>query len=96
MNLERESRRTRERKRYEVLQRIYQRAEGDCALEMHAREVGTEMGLTPEETFQIVHFLESRGFLAYLGAGPRICITEKGVRYIEREAGRRRSIRDDP
>jgi hypothetical protein len=84
----------RERLRYRVLMEIYGRSGGRCETPVAGLLVGEALGLSREETFRTIHFLAHHGFLDYRGAGPRICITEKGIRFLERDAGRRRSVRD--
>lgn len=83
-----------ERLRYNVLSTIYERAGASCESTVIGTEVGTVLDLKHEDLFRVIHFLEYNGYLKYLGAGPRVCITDKGLRYVEEIAGRRRSLRN--
>ena len=84
-----------ERLRYAVLSTIYERAGASCEQTVTGTDIGAALNLRFEDLFRVVHFLEFHGFLKYLDAGPRVCITDKGLRYVEELAGRRRSIRTD-
>lgn len=83
----------REQLRYQVLDWVYDRTGADCSLTVTGTQIGAGLGLSYEELYRIIHFLEDRGYLSYLGVGPRVCITEKGVRYLETESRKRKSIR---
>lgn len=83
-----------ERHRYDVLAHVYRNVRGDCELPLHCGRLADELGLTREETFRILHELEHRGFLSYLGSGPRVRITPLAVAYLLVDSGRRHSIRD--
>lgn len=83
-----------EQLRYQVLHYVYEHAGQHCDVVVKGSEIGTALNLRYEELFRITHFLETRGYLAYLGAGPRVCLTAKGIEYMELLAGRRRTIRD--
>lgn len=84
----------REQDRYRVLRAVHARTGADCTLTISGLEVGEALGLSREEIFRAVQFLAQRGLLHYVGAGPRVCITPKGVEYLAVRAGRRRSVRD--
>lgn len=88
------NRRREERMRYEVLAALY----GECArvpgCAVHFSRFAHELGAWREELFRAVEWLDRKGYVVYHGAGPVVSITEKGTAYIEREAGKRRSIRD--
>jgi DNA-binding IclR family transcriptional regulator len=83
-----------EQLRYAVLKYVYERAGQHCEVVVKGSEIGAALDLRYENLFRITHFLERRGYLAYLGEGPRVCITFQGIEYMEVLAGRRRSIRD--
>jgi predicted transcriptional regulator len=83
----------REQLRYSVLELVFQRTGSNCELSVTGSEIGAALELPYEELYRVVHYLENRGFLNYRGAGPRVCITTKGIRYLEELSGRRRSIR---
>ena len=82
-----------ERLRYDVLRAAYDRAGADCARSVSAAEIGAGLDVRHEDLFRIVYVLDSRHYLRCVGPGPRVCITERGIRYIEEEAGRRRTLR---
>ena len=84
----------RERQRYWLLMGIHERTGGKCDTPISCVEIGEAMDLTREETFRLIQSLAHSGYLDYVGAGPRVCITEKGIRHLLYETGRRRSIRD--
>lgn len=82
-----------EQLRYRILKAIYDRTGGRCERVVTGSEIGAYLDLRYEDLFRVVHFLEHHSFLQYLGAGPRVCLTGKGLRYIEEVAGKRKSIR---
>jgi DNA-binding IclR family transcriptional regulator len=82
-----------ERRRYALLQAIFQRTGEDCQRTITAVQVGEALGITREETFRLIQFLAQHGYLGYLGAGPRVCMTDRGVKYLRDGAGRRHSVR---
>jgi hypothetical protein len=82
-----------ERLRYEVLRFVYDHAGASCMHEVTGSQIGAALQLNYEELYRIVHFLENRGYLRYLGAGPRVCLSDDGIRYLEELAVRRRTVR---
>ena len=82
-----------EKARYEFLLRLYQVTRSDPQRVVHGGEIGAALGLSLPQSFGVVEFLADQGYVEYLGAGPRIRISPRGVRYIEWEAVSRRSIR---
>ena len=83
-----------ERHRYELLSRVYRLTNADCSVTLACGDLASEMGFSREECFRILHDLEFRGYLAYVGSGPRVRITPRAVAYLLVDSGRRRSIRD--
>lgn len=83
----------REQVRYRVLEWVYDRTGVNCDVAVTGTQIGAALGLSYEELYRVIHFLEDRGYLDYRGAGPTVCITAKGIRYLEVEARNRRSIR---
>lgn len=83
----------REQARYRVLEWVYERTGVNCDVAVTGTEIGAALGLPYEDLYRVIHFLEDRGYLNYRGAGPRVCITPKGIRYLEVDAQNRRSIR---
>jgi hypothetical protein len=82
-----------ERLRYEVLEALYRKSQGESGRVMRVAEFGDGLRMWPEELFRGVEFLDRHGYLTYHGAGPEVSITPKGIDYLERTAARRRSIR---
>ena len=87
------NRETEENARYEFLLRLYQVTRADPQKAIHAGGIGYQLGLAQVQTFAVVEFLADQGYVDYLGAGPRVRIAPRGIRYLEREAGGRRTIR---
>lgn len=83
-----------ERHRFDVLERVFLCSAGDCSRVVACGRLSDELDLSREETFRILHDLELRGFLAYVGSGPRVRVLPYAVEYLMLAAGRRRSIRD--
>ena len=77
-----------------LLAGIYERAGGRRETPVSGLEAGEALGLSREDTFRFVQFLAQRDYLNYMGAGPRVCLTEKGIELLTRSRSRRRSIRD--
>jgi len=82
-----------ERARFEFLLRLYQVSRSDPQVVVHAGDIGRALGLSPVQTFSVVEFLADREYVEYLGAGPRVRVAPRGIRYIEWEAGSRRTVR---
>ena len=83
-----------ERFRYRVLRLVYEHAAGSPALIVPGGRLQQELHPSDDELTRAIHFLEEEGYLISAGERePRLCITGGGIEYIERGAGRRRSIR---
>lgn len=82
-----------EQLRYRILCAVYERVDGRCEQPVTGTAIGAALNLHYEDLFRVVRDLERKGYLLDLGAGAHLCITSKGMRYIEEGAGRRRSIR---
>ena len=82
-----------ERARYDFLLRLYQVTRSDPERVWHGGDVGGALGLSLPQSFAVVEFLADQGYVDYLGAGPRIRIAPRGIRYIEWEAVSRQTIR---
>jgi hypothetical protein len=83
-----------ERLRYEVLQSVYDKCDGQPDQVLRVAGFAEGLGVWREELFRGVEFLDRHGYVTYHGAGPEVSITRKGVEYLERKAARRRSIRE--
>lgn len=82
-----------ERMRFEVLNVLYRAVEGEVDVQRNVRPFAVDLGVWHAELFRIVEWLERQGLIRYCGAGPVVCLTDKGVGFISR-GGERRSIRD--
>ena len=83
-----------ERFRYRVLRLVYEHAAGSPALIVSGMKIEEELRPGEEELSRAISFLEHEGYLISAGERERrLCITGGGIDYIERVAGRRRSIR---
>ena len=83
-----------ERFRYRVLRLVYEHAAGSPALLVSGMKIEEELRPGDEELARALRFLEQEGYLISAGERERrLCITGGGIEYIEKGAGRRRSIR---
>ena len=82
-----------ERLRYRILREIYESTGANCVRTMTACEIGTNLSIAYEDLYRVVNYLAEHEFLFAVGEGPRVCITPRGIRYIEKAAGRRSTIR---
>jgi predicted transcriptional regulator len=87
-------RRREERMRFEVLAMLYQACGGEVDSERNAWGFAVDLGIWHAELFRIVEWLAAHGLIRYCGAGPIVCLTQRGVDFIERPGERRRSIRE--
>ena len=82
-----------ERFRYRVLRSIYDFAGASATRIVSDVEMTSALDADAEELFEALDYLDQDGYLICAGGRRRICITPVGIAYIERLAGRRRSIR---
>ncbi|HET7274996.1 MAG TPA: hypothetical protein VFI91_07430 [Longimicrobiaceae bacterium] len=82
-----------EHRRYVVLNRIFADCSGGVGREIPLGGLPEEIAISREEAYRIVEFLTCQGFIEYLGAGPRVALTDAGLEYIRHDAGRRRTVR---
>jgi hypothetical protein len=83
-----------ERMRFEVLAMLHDACGRDTGCIVRVADFAEGLGVWKEELFRTVEFLDRRGYLHYHGGGPSVSITQKGIDYIDRQAWRRRSIRE--
>jgi hypothetical protein len=83
-----------ERMRYEVLNLISTSVGGQPEVEKNVSSFIHQLGTWHAELFRVVEWLDRQGFIRYCGAGPTVCLTPRGVAFLDSAAGRRRSIRD--
>lgn len=90
-----------ERKLFRLLEWFHEKSSGSCteAISLWELEASTAIadftGMLRHYggLFRGVNRLERRGYLLRMWESPLFCITPKGIHYIERRAGRRRSLR---
>lgn len=79
--------------RYELLLMLYQAANAQPGKPVNAWAFATHLGAWEEEVRNTLVWLEEAGLVRIYHEGPVASITLAGVRYIEQEARRRRTIR---
>lgn len=92
-----------ERMRYEVLSAIYHATERFPCVRIDTTRFLEGLGVWREELEGVLHFLVEHSYvsiddqaLGETGApGQVVCITQRGIDYIQRGARRRRTIRDE-
>ena len=89
-------RRREERMRYEVLHMLYRATEGAMDRPFNVVRFTRDLGVWHAELYRVIEWLDRKGFVRYLGAGPMVSLTPRAIAYIEREAGGRKSLRDMP
>lgn len=82
-----------ERTRYRILDSVYRRAGGTCTESVAASAIADDLGIASDRLRRILAQLAEGGYLFAVGPGPLVCITPRGIRYIEKSAGRRKSLR---
>jgi hypothetical protein len=82
-----------ERLCYQVLRAVYERAGGDCTATTTGAVLQSDLPIDADDLFRILRLLEEHRYLFRVGPGPELCITPKGIRYIEWAAGRRQTLR---
>ena len=81
--------------RYEVLFMLYEAADRCADFPVEVGGFGRKLGVWQEELERVLRFLTERQYIQLVGEIPRtVCLTVKGIDYIERDSSRRRSIRD--
>lgn len=84
----------REQRRYALLERLYLLTGDDCSTAISDWQMETELGVPREEAASLTNDLVQSKYMAFMGEGQRVCITEKGIEYLQTGAWRRRSIRE--
>lgn len=82
-----------ERLRYQVLRFVYDRVGPDCLAVLTAPEIGGALALTDDDVLRVVSWLTDHGYVRHFGARPSVCLTERGIEYLESDARRRHSLR---
>lgn len=84
-----------ERDSFVVLQHAYNWQSED-GRRLSAWVIGSDLGLSPGDCTAIIGQLAFQGYLTWSGSGPGLRISPLGIDYVERLAGRRRSVRFGP
>ncbi len=84
----------RERRRYAVLEQLYLLTGENCEHAVSPREIETQLETSAATQLLEVEDLVRLGYMQHARGGGKICITEKGIRYLQQDAWRRRSVRD--
>ncbi len=82
-----------ERHRYGYLEKLYLLTGPDCQAVVHPREIEDQLGLAGDEAAPVTEDLVRLGYLLLGEPEDRICISRKGIEYLQTHAWRRRSIR---
>jgi hypothetical protein len=90
-------RRREERMRFEVLSMLAEAANHCVDFPVDIGGFVRRLGVWEDELERVLEYLHTRGYIAYenIGHDVRACLTVKGVDYIERDARRRRTIREE-
>lgn len=80
-----------EREVRRFLDRVRGVAGADCSMPVAGADVGDALGLSRETTYRLVDHLSARGYLDYVGPGPRICITARGLEWLSGAGARLRA-----
>lgn len=83
----------RERRRYALLEQVYLLSGENCEHAVSRGEIETQMERSAASPSPEVEDLVRLGYVQYAGRGGEICIREKGIRYLQRDAWRRCSVR---
>jgi DNA-binding IclR family transcriptional regulator len=82
-----------ERLRYQVLRLVYDRVGPDCLAVLTGTEIGAALALNEEDVLRVVEWLAEHGYVRHYGSRPNVCLTERGIEYLESAARRRQSLR---
>lgn len=85
--------RLQERLRFEVLRMLYRASGAAPFRRVVALPFAEELGVNEQELRNALSWLEAAGYVGIHGADPDVSITLDGIRYIEEEARRRKTVR---
>lgn len=85
-----------ERTRYEILHMLYESASRCAEIEVDISGFVRRIGVWSGELLRTLQYLHVLGYVRYsqTETGVSVCLTVQGVDYIERDARRRKTIRD--
>jgi hypothetical protein len=84
----------REREMYRILSHVAACTRGDCTLRVLCSRVADALQIRRLEAAALIEELIRADFCEDGGAGPSVRLSTRGRDYLERHAGRRRSVRD--
>ena len=93
MSTEESRKRRCERESFILLQHVYTLASDDLKRSIRVARAAADLGLASAECWRLVDHLVRAGCLDEVGRGGELSLTATGVHYVERGAGRRRSVR---
>lgn len=85
-----------ERDSYILLQHVYTLTGADPRVPVSLTRAGGDLGFAPQEASRLVHHLNRVGYMRESATGLHLSLAPAGIDYLERNAGRRHSVRSDP
>ncbi len=83
-----------EQRRYALLEQLYLLTGENCERAVSPEQIETELDTAAAIPAPLIEDLVRLGYVRPRGTGKEICLAEKGVKYLQRDAWRRRSVRD--
>jgi DNA-binding IclR family transcriptional regulator len=83
----------RERNRFLLLQHAATLAEADPTVTLAGERLWRDLGFSLSEGHPLIRSLVRAGYLVERGAGPQVSLAPQAIEYLERRAGRRRTVR---
>jgi hypothetical protein len=81
-----------DRDRYVILLHLYTLSQAGPVGQLGIERITSDLGLRETRCIELLRSLESGGYIAS-AVGDRVAVTTRGCEYIEKLAGRRRSLR---
>lgn len=82
-----------ERDSFILLQHVYTVTSATPGAPVNGTRVGLELGFAPDEASRLINYLNWVGYMKQSAADPHLTIAPDGIDYLERDAGRRHSVR---
>jgi CTP-dependent riboflavin kinase len=83
-----------ERLRYQVLRFVHDQVAHDCNAALTSTQIGRALAIGESELLRIISWLNEHGYVRQIGIRPSVCMTERGIEYLENLANRRKSLRN--
>lgn len=83
----------RERSRFVLLQHAATLAEADPTVALPGERLWRDLGFPLSEGMPLIRDLVQAGYLVDRGPGPQVSLAPRALDYLERRAGRRRTLR---